>query len=452
VGTLSGDLPVLSRSTDSRSIQVGEVFAALRGENFNGNDYIESVAKNASPSAIICETAKNVSTPQLVVPDTLRALIAIARELRKAFPGPVFAISGSAGKSSTKEALATILGGGTLASPASFNNLLGISKTWFLISDDIQQVILEVGMNGLGEIKEICETFMPTGGLLTNIGDAHIGKLGGQEGIYRAKKEMFDYLASRPGESKLALNADDPLIQRAFQESFGGKALAVTFSTRSDVKADIRTLACGMDPKTGYLNLRLSVLGSELSLKLPIYGLHFAQNICAAVAAGVLFGIDKQDIAQRLEGFRPASHRGHIHQLKGERILVDESYNSNPTALISSLRSCAELDPNKKRVFVLGEMRELGSFSQSLHEKVGAVFAELFVRIPYTLIGVGPDMKFLLDIVRKHAGARGTVVFAETADEALKFALAQFEPGAICLVKGSRGVKLEKVVAGLTEN
>lgn len=448
VGTPDNNLPVRDICTDSRSIKKGEVFAALRGESFDGHDFVLEVAKKGA-SLIISEKEFDCAAPLLIVPDTLRALINIARELRNYFEGPVIGITGSAGKSSTKEALATILGDDTLASPASFNNLLGVSKTLFLITDNVKQAVLEIGMNDLGEIKEIAETFRPTGGLITNIGDAHIGRLGGKEGIYRAKKELFDFLATYGAPLGVALNLDDVMIGQAFRDSFKGNVKVVTYTTKPNVMGDVRTLACEMDPETGNLKLEVSIKGHEVALDLPIYGLHFAQNIAAAIAAGVLYGVEPKTIGERLQSFRPASHRGHIHHLSDKRILIDECYNSNPSALKASLRSCAQFNPARKRLFVLGEMRELEGFSKKLHEEAADHFISTFEKIPFSLVAVTGDMKCFLDTVKSRFPSNPNLHFVANAEEATALARSLFTPGTISLIKGSRGVKLDRVVADL---
>lgn len=450
VGTPLKDFPVQIISTDSRTIKKSEVFAALRGESFDGHEFVVEVAKKGA-SLIISEKEFDCPAPLLIVPDTLRALISIARELRNHFKGPVFGITGSAGKSSTKEALATILGDNTLASPASFNNLLGVSKTLFLITDDVKQVVLEMGMNDFGEIKEISETFRPTGGLITNIGDAHIGRLGGKEGIYRAKKELFDYLASTGAPLGVALNLDDVMIGQAFRECFHGSVKVVTYTTKSNVMGDVRTLLCEMDPESGNLRLEVSIKGHEVALDLPIYGLHFAQNIAAAIAAGVLYGVEPKTIGERLKGFRPASHRGHIHHLSEKRILIDECYNSNPSALRASLRSCAQFNPQRQRLFVLGEMRELEGFSRKLHEEAADYFISTFEKIPFSLVAVTGDMKWFMDRVKAKFPGNSHLHFVSNAEEATALARSLFTPGTISLIKGSRGVKLDRVVADLTK-
>ncbi|MFM8313082.1 MAG: UDP-N-acetylmuramoyl-tripeptide--D-alanyl-D-alanine ligase, partial [Deltaproteobacteria bacterium] len=218
------EFPISQISTDTRTLKVGDVYLALKGESFDGNQFVQQAIKKGA-SGVICETAEPLTVPKIRVPDALKALICIGENLRNLFQGKVFAITGSAGKSSTKDMVAVLLGDSTVSSPASFNNLMGVSRTLCLVTDSTQNLVLEMGMNNFGEIAELCQRFRPQYGMITNVGDAHIGKLGGQEGIYRAKKEMFDFLAKDSSAKGLALNADDPWVMEAFKSNFNTQTL-----------------------------------------------------------------------------------------------------------------------------------------------------------------------------------------------------------------------------------
>lgn len=442
------DLPVKALSTDSRSVKPGEVFLALKGENFDGHDYVEAAVKQGA-SAVIAERDFSVKVPVLVVKDCLTALIDIGRALRAEFTGAVIGITGSAGKSSTKEMLATLLGPNTVASPASFNNLMGVSRTLCLVQDSTRLLVLEMGMNALGEIAELCETFRPIAGLITNIGDAHMGKLGGREGIYQAKKELFDFLA-RPHSDAIcvALNLDDNMVVKAYHEAFRAPVPTVTYSCEKE--ADVRLLSRRIDPESGLLEIALQVREEKATFQLPIFGLHQGQNIVAAVAGGLVLGGHFSDFRERIGDIRSASHRGEVKRLKQGQILIDESYNSNPTALKSSLDSVAELSPKLRRVLILGEMFELGEFSEKLHREVGEHLAGLLKNrpAPFVVLGVGKGTQPLLDAVRAgHPSA--TLENFSTHAEALGWVQSHTRAGDVLFVKGSRGVQLDRLVAKL---
>jgi UDP-N-acetylmuramoyl-tripeptide--D-alanyl-D-alanine ligase len=445
----AADIPVQALSTDTRSLKKGDVFLALKGENFDGHDFVEEAVKRGA-GAVIAERKFPVAVPQLVVPDALRALAAIGAGLRSRFTGKVAAVTGSAGKSSTKDMVAALLGPDTVGSPASFNNLMGVSRTLCLVQDSTRYLMLEMGMNALGEIDELCRAFRPQVGAITNIGDAHIGKLGGKRGIYQAKKEMFDFLAHSPETAGVALNLDDELVVEAFQKSFAPGARAVRYSAAGR-PADISIRRKEIDSRTGYLSLSLKVGETELDAHFAIFGLHHAQNLAAALSIAKLLGLSLEEMRGRFDRIRPAAHRGEILALSDERILIDESYNSNPTALTSSLTSLCDLDSSRRRVLVLGDMRELGEFSEKLHAEVGRSLAALAGkhRFPFLLVGVGEQVTHLMAEVRR-TFPDGAYARAGDADEALRILPGLLRPKDVLFVKGSRGIKLDRVVAGLT--
>jgi UDP-N-acetylmuramoyl-tripeptide--D-alanyl-D-alanine ligase len=440
--------PVRAISTDSRSIQSGQVFAAIKGPTFDGHDYVEAVAKQGALAAIV-EHKTGSQLPQLVVKDTSRALVAIGEALRDAFTGPVIAITGSAGKSSTKEMVADLLGDNTVRSPKSFNNLWGVPRTLFLLEDTTQNLVLEMGMNALGEIEEMCRHFKPTRGLITNIGDAHMGKMGGKDKIYQAKKELFDFLAKGSG-AEVALNADDEWVRKAYDVAFAHKKSTVVTYSGLGAPADVRVLERQMDPVTGELTLKLDIRGTQATIPFSLFGLHQAHNIAAASAAALLFGLTPKQILERLPDLKSTTMRGELIPLPDNKTLIDESYNSNPSALAASLASVAQLDPSRRRVLVLGEMRELGEFSADLHAQVGRKLVELYKerKFPFLLVGVGNGFLPFLAAVEQELPGIPCVAVPDTA-HAVERLKSLTLAGDIVLVKGSRGIALEDVVTWL---
>jgi len=446
----SVDISISDLSTDTRSVKPGDLFVALRGERFDAHDYLtEAVDKGAA--ALIVERPVAANVPVIVVEDSLKALVCIAEKIREFFTGPVFAVTGSAGKSSTKDAIATLLGENTVASPASYNNLLGVSKTLCLVNSNTKHLVLEMGMNALGEIAEMCVHFRPKIGMITNIGDAHIGHLGGRENIFRAKKEMFDFLGANAETEGVAINSDDALVERAAQEALPPEVKKIRFSVRGKA-TDVSVKNVRMDPNTGFLLMTLTVGPRTESVELPVFGLHHAHNVAAAVACVQLRPDLHIDPFERLTAIRPAPHRGEIHRLTDDRILIDECYNSNPTALSSSLTSLKNLTPQRRRVLVLGEMRELGDYTERLHRQVGETIASTTAASPLLLIAVGNDAASFIDGLKVHR-SDALCYQVSSCDKAIEI-LNQFplQPSDLCLVKGSRGVKLEGVVHFLQKN
>jgi UDP-N-acetylmuramoyl-tripeptide--D-alanyl-D-alanine ligase len=304
-----------------------------------------------------------------------------------------------------------------------------------------------MGMNALGEIAELCRHFQPEAGLITNIGDAHLGKLGGKRGIYQAKKELFDHLGKLGARGRgVALNVDDELIQEAYRSAFPQAGKVVTYSAAGK-PADVQVVNHQIDPSTGWLSLSLNVLGHTVNEKFAIYGLHHTQNIAAAVAAAWLLGVSIEEMRPRFASIRPATHRGEIHALPQGRVLIDESYNSNPTALDSSLASLNKLDPRRRRVLILGEMREMGEFSEKVHREAGEgiVRRQKELGYPLLLVGVGAEILPLVKVVEASL-PEVSVHHLGHQKEVLPMLHPLLRPEDILLVKGSHGVRLDIVV------
>ncbi len=443
---------VPSLNSDSRTIKPGEVFAAIKGEAFDGHDFLKDVAARGA-LALIVEKKSKVDCPQIVVADTLKALVAIGEGIRDEFKGKVCCITGSAGKSSTKDMVATLLGDDTVSSPASFNNLLGVSKTLFLVKDSTKRLVLEMGMNASGELSEICRHFKPQAACITNIGDAHIGRLGGQRAIQLAKKEVFDYVATLGDKAiGVAVNIDDRLVRDAFEEAFKVKPKFLTYSDIGTA-ADVRIVSKAIDAETGFLSLKLEVQGKILQEKIPIFGSHQSQNIAAAAAMATLLGVTLDEIRTRLPKVRPASHRGEVHRLPQDVVLIDESYNSNPTALQSALDTLFGLSADRRRLLVLGEMRELGEFTEKLHKEVGETIVRLQGRskAQVAVVGVGAAVGSLLAPIKKVISESDCVQVASW-EEAVEAVQKRLKPRDILFVKGSRGNKLDRLVAKFLPN
>jgi len=443
---------VPSLNSDSRTIKSGEVFAALRGDSFDGHDFLKEVAARGA-LALIVEKKSKVDCPQIVVPDTLKALVAIGEGMRGEFKGQVCCVTGSAGKSSTKDMIATLLGDDTVSSPASFNNLLGVSKTLFLLKDSTKRLVLEMGMNASGELAEICRHFKPQAACITNIGDAHIGKLGGQRNIQLAKKEVFDHVAAMGDKAiGVAVNIDDRLVREAFDEAFQVKPRFLTYSDNGS-PADVRIVSKAIDADTGFLSLKIEVQGKILQEKIPIFGSHQSQNIAAAAAMATLLGVPLEDIRARLPKVRPASHRGEVHRLAQDVVLIDESYNSNPTALQSALNTLFGLSGERRRLLVLGEMLELGEFTEKLHKEVGETIVRLQARskAQVSVVGVGSAVSHLLGPIKKVV-SEGDCVQVASWEEAVDAVRKRLKPRDILFVKGSRGNKLDRLVAKFLAN
>jgi UDP-N-acetylmuramoyl-tripeptide--D-alanyl-D-alanine ligase len=341
----------------------------------------------------------------------------------------------------------TLLGERVVVSPASFNNLIGLAKTACLINEKTETVVFEMGMNAPGEIRELCETFRPLGGCITNIGDAHIGKLGGKEGVVRAKKEMFDYFVAHTCPYGIALNVDDVWVMRAFRDSFQ-ETSSLTFGQANGAAVRLATVI--VDPKTGYLQVSVAYGKEEFCVVLPIYGRHQAHNLCAAIAIALCLKRTPDEIRVRLPNIRPAKHRGEIRTTKAGGILIDESYNYNPTALQTSLESLAVFPSSLPRLLILGAMGELEPFTQDLHRQVGEVLLKIANQEKWNveIVGVGAAMTFLLEPL-KAAGFRCRLF--DTVQPAVDWLKGHLNSQQILFVKGSRAVQLDRLVDAISQ-
>lgn len=445
-----GDLktPLEEVSTDSRALKPNCLFVALRGERFDGHDYMDQAIQKGA-SAILCESlppgANQKNCIFFQVPSSLLAFAQIAKQVRNRFKGKVIAITGSAGKSSTKDMAGVLLGPQTLVSPKSFNNLLGVSKTICLLTDRTQNLVLEMGMNAKNEIAQMCEMFHPEGGAITNIGDAHIGKLGGKEGIYQAKKELFDHLGKMGGALGVALNADDPWVMRAAKEALGTQVKRITFSSL-DPQADVFLSNKEVCSNTGKLSFELHISGKKMKVSLPHFGVHQAMNAAAAVAIVKLMEISDSQIEERLPLLIPSESRGVIKELPQGVTVIDESYNSNPSALSSTLESVFLMSPHRRKILVIGEMLELDDFSESLHREVGERLLKMAESLSQNVmvVGVGLLTQPLLEAIP--VTSKMTKSYFDSV-EALNHVWEEIiQPNDLVLLKGSRGVGLEKAL------
>ncbi len=446
-------LPIPYIGTDTRAFESGGLFAALKGPNHNGHRYLRTALKMGA-CALLCDEAvepygvTQEEVPVLRVSHVEKALVAIGEQMRLRFRGPVVAVTGSAGKSSTKKMAAILCGPGTLFPPKSYNNLLGVTQTWLAVEDSHERAVLEMGMNASGEIREMCEIYRPQGGVLTNIGDAHIGKLGSHEALFLAKRELFDFIAQLPDCRGAAVNVSNPIVVRAYHEAFGKKQPAFTYSTAFHPGAQWYAADVHTDPKSAFLSGRLCLETESFPFALPLFGAHHIENLLAAMGLARLAGVSMADVLSRVAHIQPEKHRGEVFALAQKRILIDDSYNANPAAMESSLETLKKLAPERRKVLVLGEMRELGPYADFYHQQL----ADHLLKLRHQghslfLIGVGEKMEICTREFEKKAPQ--LAVFCEDKTQALAECEKQLQPNDLVYVKGSRAVELDAVCDAL---
>jgi len=418
-------------ATDSRQVASKSIFFALRGPNHDAHRYVAQALAGGAAAAVVERVPDGVdATSCFVVADTLRALGDLARWSREFVPGlQVVAITGSNGKTTTKEMVAAICDDATRDAPGSLiktagnqNNLVGLPLTLLRMNGHESLAILEMGMNAPGEIARLTEIARPNIGVITNVAAAHLEGLGSLDGVAAAKGELFDGMA---GDATICVNVDDERVARA-ADRFPG--IRIEFGRGAEVcAADVA------DRGVEGISMRLRIGAASATVALAFAGVHNVQNALAAAAVGHALGFPLPVIAAGLEAARPAAMRMQVVPLPSGAVLINDSYNANPASVIAGLRALAS--SSGRRWAILGEMRELGEHAANLHREVGATAAQLGIEF---LITVGGQA---VEIARGASGAGGPIAVYECADAAAAAALVgpQLGSGDTVLIKGSRG-------------
>ncbi len=437
VGILSGARPLPGISTDTRTIVKGELFLALRGPNFAGHEFIEEAFERGACGAMVERSwvergGGSTAGPLLVVPSTLEALGTIARHYRRRFDLPVIGVVGSAGKTTTKEMIATVLARKyqVLKTIGTENNEVGVPKTLLQLTQKHEAVVLELAARKFGDIKYLCSCAQPTIGVLLNIGTAHIEFFGSVEGVAKAKGELLEYL----DESCMALvNADDCVVVKEVKRT-KGRLLAFSLERESQFRGEGLVLD---QEGRGHFSLQ------TISLDLKIPGRHNVYNALAAAAVGRILDLPWEDIRDALASFQAPPMRGEILRKNGIGI-INDTYNANPGSLQAALELLKDLDAaGGRKIVVLGDMLELGQQSAALHADIGRRLTALNIDL---FFATGPLSAETIKAARR-AGMREeqTRHFEDKSDlgDYLSTILQEKD---IVLVKGSRGMKLEEVI------
>jgi UDP-N-acetylmuramoyl-tripeptide--D-alanyl-D-alanine ligase len=430
-------------STDSRTVTAGDLFVALRGATFDGNDFLDAaVARGAG--AVVCGRGRSLAAPGIgfvEVDDTLRALGDLAATHRRSFDIPVVAITGSNGKTTTKEILRSILRTAygaphVLANEGNFNNLIGLPLTVMQLGRQHRAAVLEMGMNAPGEIARLTEIARPTHGLITCVGPAHLEGLGSIEGVALAKGELFEGL---PTGSTALVNLEDPHVVRAAERFSGEK---VGFGDAGAVRAE-RVVA------SGFVSTRFELVTDRgaVGVELPLAGRHNVGNAVAAAACALALGLDLDTIAAGLASTPPPPMRLAVEALANGVTIVNDAYNANPGSLAAAFDTVAAVAPGRLLV-VVGEMRELGDQAASLHAEAGRRAAFLS---PVLLCALGEHAPDLVAGARNAGLAADRTLVAGDHAAAARAVSAAWRTGDTVLIKGSRGSQMELVVEELRQ-
>lgn len=432
-GTLLQDsgAPVTGVTTDSRAVQPGQLFIPLVGERFDGHAYI---AKALDGGAAGCLTAKEPETLlpgklYIQVADTRLALKALASWYRNKFDLPVVQVTGSAGKTTTKEMIASVLSQryNTLRTEGNFNNDIGAPLTLLRLMPEHQAAVIETGMNHFGEIRYLGEMVRPDIAVITNVGDAHIENLGNtRQGILRAKCEIFENLAP---EGVAVLNGDDELLNtvtlpQTILRCGVGDGCGVRVTDIDD--RGLEGVAC-----------TVTIEGEHYRLTTSAPGRYMIYPMAMAAAIGRRLGLTGEEIAAGVAAYTTVGSRMHLIRLPGERLVIDDCYNANPQSMAEGLRMLAA-SPARHRVAVLGDMGELGQLTAQAHRDMGA----LTRRLGLTAVAVGEKMHALTETDPQ-------AQWFATVEEAMPAIRQLFTPGTAVLVKASHAMHFERIVKEL---
>ncbi|MGD0128042.1 MAG: UDP-N-acetylmuramoyl-tripeptide--D-alanyl-D-alanine ligase [Terriglobia bacterium] len=438
---------VIGYSLDSRSIGPGQLFFAMRGPRFDGHEFIAQVFEGKAAGAVVENAFFDQAPPELKpalipVESPLESLQHLARAVRRKWGRPLIAVTGSTGKSTTKEMIAALLGRcfAVHKSAGNLNNHYGLPLTLLGLDPEHEIAVVELAMSRAGEIAHLALIAEPETGAVTNVAPVHLEFFDSVDSIAKAKRELVENLSSRGGPPTAVLNYDDPRV-RGFAEGFEGQVITFGMGSGADFQA------LWVKPGEG-IGSEFHVVGPNLDCDflLPILGRHNVQNALAAIAVASDFDIPAVEMRRGLAEFQNMQQRGESFTLPGPVTIINDSYNSNPQAMESMLETLRTWPGARRRIIVAGEMLELGPQSPKLHEEVGRKCAEAD---PASLIAVQGDARFFVEGAVAAGMATARTRFFPDAPSAGEFCRSKLEPGDVVLVKGSRGVHLEAVVAML---
>ncbi|PKN60467.1 MAG: UDP-N-acetylmuramoyl-tripeptide--D-alanyl-D-alanine ligase [Deltaproteobacteria bacterium HGW-Deltaproteobacteria-11] len=434
-------------STDSRTMEEGNLFLCLRGENFDGHHFLAAAAAAGAAGFVIQKDAGETligmqeKMPVILVEDTLKALGELARFWRKKLNVPVIAITGSSGKTTTKEITAGILGltKKVLKTEGNFNNRVGLPVTLLRLTGQHDVAVVEMGTNMPGEIECLTRIAEPDIGLITNIGAAHLEKLKSLAGIREEKWALFENM-SRDGIA--VINRDDKSLE-FLGRRWQGKQITFGWKHRADVSAwKVR--------KAGPVGIvfRLRAGQADRPVQMQVSGGHNLYNALGAAAASLAFGADIDSICQGLESFRGVSGRFEIQALQNGAHVINDSYNANPVSVREALKTLKELRGSADSAVILGDMLELGSKAGAWHRKIGRQVAETGVQ---SLLLMGDYRCDTAAGAMEKGMTAARIISCETPEQIQDYLQSSLKPGDWVLVKGSRKMKMERIVRMITE-
>lgn len=432
---VSADADITDISTDTRNITPGSLFIAIEGERFDAHDFVGQAAQKGA-SAVVVHKDVQCSAPVLRVEDTVEAYLDIAGYYRDRYDIPLIGLTGSVGKTTTKDMVALAMSAGykTLKTQANFNNHIGMPKTLLELDSSYSAAVIEMGMNHFGEISALSRRCKPTMGIITNIGVSHIENLGSREGILRAKLELLEGL--KP-DAPLILNGDNDLLSKVKLED-----RRVYFFGIENKEADF--LATDISSDSVSTSFTVSFKEGRQKITLPTVGNHNVLNALAAFAAAYLNGVSPESIAEALSGYVPSGMRQKVVDC-GNFKVIEDCYNASPDSMRASLSTLANM-PGGKKVAVLGDMLELGKFSEQLHREVGEFAAKCGID---ELLCFGKEAAYIA-LAAREASVKEVRSFSDR-EEFINEVCGRARDSAVLLFKASHGMHFEEIISELYE-
>jgi len=436
-------------SIDSRRLEPGQLFFAIRGPRHDGHEFVFEVLKRGAAGAVVeqefWERAPASIRPDLIpVAETTEALQTLARHVRRAWGGRLIGITGSMGKTTTKEMIAALLSTRfrVLKSQGNLNNHYGVPLTLLALEPSHEIAVVELAMSAQGEIAQLAQIAEPDIGVVTNVGPVHLEFFDSVDSIAKAKRELIENLSDRRGRPTAVLNFDDARV-RKFAEGFDGNV--VTFGLGEG--ALFR--GTNIQPHKLGTTFHLSGPNVEADFEVPLPGPHNVENALAALAAVSACGVDVSSVRPALATFRNLAQRSEIFSLPGNITILNDCYNSNPRAMERMIETLAAWNGAERRIVVAGEMLELGPTSPELHRRIGRRLVESGVD---HIVAVQGNARYIREGALEAGIDPGKAVFFSDAASAAEYCERLVGPGDLVLVKGSRGVNLERVTELLTNS
>ncbi len=430
-GQLAGDdMPVAGFATDNREVRPGDLFIAIKGERVDGHSFVPSALASGAV-AVLCE--RPIHGRYILVDDVIQALARMARSFRDEFKGPVIGITGSAGKTTTKEFTASACGalGSVLKTQGNRNSEFTGPLLWPELTAETKVVVTEMGMRGFGQIEHLSSFNAPTIGVVTNIGYSHMELVGSREGIAKAKGEM---LAALPADGVAVLFSEDEYLGNLIAIAGDRKIRTFGFGGNADCQVtEYEALSWTSSSVGGVFD------GRKWSLTMPTVGRHLASNVAAALVAATEAGVDLESACRGIETAVLPPLRMEIRDFQGATLVMD-NYNSNPPAVLAGLQALEEVPCEGRRVAVLGTMRELGDESEEGHRSIGRRLSKSKIDQIFVF---GDETEFIEDEYLRRGGDSGRFERLTSLDE-LRSKLAWTKQGDTILVKGSRALEMEK--------